>query len=72
MVTSQSALGGLCGLSWGNAGGGGECVYEPVCMRTRVCVRLCNCGYCDKSLSELGSGTNQLRRTLGWGIAANR
>ena len=26
----------------------------------RLFIRLCNCGYCDKSLSELGSGTNQL------------
>ena len=59
-------------MSWGNRGGRGDCGYEPVCMRTRVCVRLCNCGYCDKSLGELGSGTNQLRRRPGCGIAANR
>ena len=31
-----------------------------------------DCGYCDKSLSELDSGTNQLERTLGWEIATNQ
>lgn len=63
-------------MSWGNTGGRGECGHGPVCMRVcvhaRVCIRLCNCGYRDKSLSELGSGTNQLRRTPGWGIGANQ
>lgn len=41
-------------------------------VHVQVCVRLCNCGYCDKSLGELGSGTNQLKRTPGWRVAANR
>lgn len=59
MVTSQSVLEGFVWVELGKHRRRGECgyghVHSPVQLRPL------------RQVSELGSGTNQLRRTLEWG-----